>query len=336
MRRVVNELVALSERHAIGSCRWLTGRRSRLMELRRVLFRQRIAATFVLERMNDYRSALRRIARYALCIFQLLLIVTIDRSDVMQAELFPDRVRQDQALDRGLDLARNFPRFVAVRQTREEVLTETGEALILRIEHDAVAPFGEPSDVLGDRPTVVVEDHHQPLRIDVADVVERLVTRPGGERSVADDGDHERLGRVVLRRNRDAEGVGESGAGMAGRQRVVLALGRLGKSGKAAYRSDGSELFVSAGDEFVRVGLIGRVPDQPIFRAVKHAVDCECQLDGTEVGGQMAAALGDRLDDRVATLGRQLRNFVVAERVEVPWRCNAFDDGHDSPRGGKD
>ena len=170
----------------------------------------------------------------------------------------------------------------------------------------------------------------------MADVVECLVTRPGGQRSIADDGDHERVGRVVLRRDRDAEGVGKSGAGMAGSQRVVLALGRLGKSGQAAHCSDGSELFVSAGYEFVGVGLIGRVPDQPIFRALKHAVDCECQLHGAEVGGQMAAALGDRLDDRVATLGRQLRHFVVAERVEVPWRCNVFDDGQNSPRGGKD
>ena len=58
----------------------------------------------------------------------------------MEPELFPDRVRQNQAFDGRLDLARHFPRFGAVRQTREQTLTDAGKALVLRIEHDAIPP----------------------------------------------------------------------------------------------------------------------------------------------------------------------------------------------------
>src|SRR5216683_7860591 len=114
---------------------------------------------------------------------------------------------------------------------------------------------------------------------------------------------------------------------MACGQGVVLALGRLGETGKTADCSDRRKLPMPAGDQLVGVSLIGSVPDQPVGRAVKDAMESERQLDGAKVRGQMSAALGDSADDRVATLGRQLRHFVVAEGVEIAGRFNAFDNG---------
>src|SRR5579884_3304581 len=104
---------------------------------------------------------------------------------------------------------------------------------------------------------------------------------------------------------------------MAGGERVMLALGRLGESGEAAGRSDRRELIAAAGDKLVRVRLIGRVPDQPVFRALKNAMERQRQLDGAEVRGEVPAAFGDRLDDHIATVAGHFGYFLVAEGIEI-------------------
>ena len=69
--------------------------------------------------------------------------------------------------------------------------------------------------------------------------------------------------------------------------------------------------FAPAGQNLVRVGLVADIPHQPVARGVEHVVQRDGQLDRAEVGGQMAAGLGDRLDQEraqfVGQLGQLLR-----------------------------
>ena len=97
---------------------------------------------------------------------------------------------------------------------------------------------------------------------------------------------------------------------MSRRERVVRALGRLRKPGEATRSPDRREAFAPSGDELVRVALVRRIPDDPVPRAVEGPVERESELDDTEVRGQVAAGLGDRLDDDVPALGRQLRQLL--------------------------
>src|SRR5438128_12011693 len=55
------------------------------------------------------------------------------------------------------------------------------------------------------------------------------------------------------------------------------------------------------------------------------------QLDGAKIGGQMAPALGDRLDDDVAAVRRELRHLWVAQSVKIPRRVNSIKKGQRSP-----
>ena len=180
----------------------------------------------------------------------------------------------------------------------------------------------EPADVLGDGPAVVVEDDDEPLRLDVHDVVQGLVARAGRQRPVADDGDDVGLAGGVLEGERHPERVGEAGARVAGRQHVVGALRRLGEPGQAAGGPDRLETVAPAGDELVGVALVGRVPDDPVLRAVEGAVERQGELDDPEVGRQVSARLGDRLDDDVPAFLAERGQVFRAQSLEIP---GAFD-----------
>ena len=193
-----------------------------------------------------------------------------------------------------------------MREPLEEAVAGVDELLVRRVELEAVPPVREPADVLGDRPAVVVQDHDEALRLDVDDVVERLVGRARRQRPVADDDDHVGVLGGGLEGHGDAEPVGEPGAGVAGGQGVVAALARLGEARQASRGADRGELVPPARHELVGVALVGRIPDEPVLGAVEVAVKRDRQLDDAEVGGQVAAGLRDRLDDDLAAVLREL------------------------------
>ena len=47
-------------------------------------------------------------------LFELAIVVAVDGADVVEAELVPDQVREEEALDRALDLPRELPGLVAL------------------------------------------------------------------------------------------------------------------------------------------------------------------------------------------------------------------------------
>jgi hypothetical protein len=159
------------------------GRRAGLVELAGVLLRERVSAPLVRQGVeHDRRAVGRNLPDDRERLGELLEVVSVHRPDVVQSHLLPDHVREEETLDGGLDAPGELPRLVPVRHPREELLAGFGQLLVLRVQDEAVAPVGEPADVLGDRPAVVVEDHDEPLRIQVHDVVQRLVARARGER----------------------------------------------------------------------------------------------------------------------------------------------------------
>ncbi len=154
-------------------------------------------------------------------------------------------------------------------------------------------------------------------------VVQGLVARARRQRPVADDDDDVRLVFRVLLRQRDAEAIGEARAGVARRERVVSALGRLGKAREPAGRADRREPVPPPRHELVGVTLVGRVEDEPILRAVESAVEGECQLDDAEIRGEMSAGPGDGLDDDVAAVLRDLRQLCVVQFLQIRRTFNA-------------
>ena len=189
------------------------------------------------------------------------------------------------------------------------------ELLVGRVQLEAVAPVGEPADVLRDGPAVVVQDDDEPLRLDVDDVVERLVARARGQRAVADDRRRctARPGRPGARRRSPSRRRGRSP-----RARRRACRGRSPIGSAKPERPPGvrivAEPLPPPRDELVRVALVRRVPDEPVLRAVERAVERERQLDDAEVRGEMSARPRDRLDDELPAVRREPRERVVAQR----------------------
>ena len=169
-----------------------------------------------------------------------------------------------------------------------------------------------------DRHVVVVQDHDQ-AGLHRPGIVHRLIGHAGAHRAVADHGDH--IARVLLllevARHRHAEAGGDRGAGMRRAERVVFALGAAGEAGEAAGLAQRADPVAPAGEDFMRIGLVADIPDQPVARRVEHRMDGDGQLDHAERGAQMPAGDRDGIDGLRAQLFGQLLQLLVGEILQI-------------------
>ena len=177
-------------------------------------------------------------------------------------------------------------------------------------------------DQVGDRRRVaapVVVEHDDDALARVADVVQRLVGHAAGHRPVADDGDD--VAQVVgagVAGDGQAVGVRQDRRGVAVLDEVVRALLAARVAGQAAGLAQLGEAGLAPGDDLVHVGLVAGVPDDGVGRRVEHPVQRQRQLDGAEVGPEVAAGLGHGLDDEVADLAGEIVQLGVASARAGP------------------
>ena len=166
--------------------------------------------------------------------------------------------------------------------------------------------IGEPADGRRVAAAVVVDDDDD-RAAGRGDVVQRLPAHAAGECAVADDGDHvpvavpgqlEGLGQPV--------GVGQRRTGVAGLDPVVVALGARRIAGEAVLLAKRVELVAATGQHLVHVGLMAGVEDDRVVRRVEHPVQCERELDDTEVGTEMPTGCSDLVDQELSDLVGQI------------------------------
>ena len=87
-------------------------------------------------------------------------------------------------------------------------------------------------------------------------------------------------------------GVADDRRGVAVLDPVVLGLGPARVAREAAGLAEVDEVVAAAGDDLVDVGLVAGVPQEDVAGRVEHPVDGERELDGAQVGAQVAAACG--------------------------------------------
>ena len=96
-------------------------------------------------------------------------------------------------------------------------------------------------------------------------------------------------------------------------ERVVLALGTLGETGKAIPHTQGADAVAPSGQNLVRVGLMADVPDDAVARRVEQVVQRDSQLDDAEPCPEVAAGDRDRVDRLLAQLVRDLTKLALVE-----------------------
>lgn len=167
------------------------------------------------------------------------------------------------------------------------------------------------ADVFGDRHLIVVQ-HHQHIRVDVAGVVHRFERHTGGDGAIADHTHRAAAFAFTLRCHRHAETGADRGRRVADRQHVVFAFGAPREGMQAVLLPNGGDPVAAAGQNFVRVGTVADVPPV-IERRVVDEMQRHRQFDGTQPGGKVAAGATDAVQQVLPQLIAQLRQALFGQ-----------------------
>ena len=114
---------------------------------------------------------------------------------------------------------------------------------------------------------------------------------------------------------------------MRGAERVVFAFGALGEAGEAAALAQRADAVAPAGQDFVRIGLVADVPDQPVVRRVEDIMQRDGQFHHAEPGAEVTAGDGDRIDGFGAQLIGKLAQLRWIEPAQIGRRVNLIKQG---------
>ena len=190
------------------------------------------------------------------------------------------------------------------------------EADIARADPHALQQMGCPADIRVDGHVVVVEDDDHRLSAG-GSRGQAFIGKPAGQRPVS-----ENAGNIIMlaaqgprlcHPHRDRDRVGS----MAGDEGVVIGLTRFGEPGDAAVLTQRAETIPAAGDDLVDIALMPDIENDAVNRRVIDAVKGQGQLHGAQVGRQMSAGLGNRLDKEDAHFIRKGFQFLLRQRLDI-------------------
>jgi hypothetical protein len=247
-------------------------------------------------------------------------VVPVDRPDVLQAQVLEHALRSDDVLESLLHpVQRVVQRGADDRRTAEDLLAPLEEPLVAPGGAQGGEMVRQPADGGRVGPLVVVDDDDQPTGVVGRDVVQRLPGHPAGQRPVADHGHHVPVGLATqLVGLGQPVGVGQRGRGVRVLDHVVVGLGPARVPGQAVLLPQPGEPGSAPGDDLVHVRLVAGVPQDPVVRRVEDPVQRQRELDGAEIGAEVAAGARHRGDQEVPDLLGQRGELRAVQPPQVP------------------
>jgi len=151
----------------------------------------------------------------------------------------------------------------------------------------------------------------------MAGVVDRLQGHATGEGPVADHRHATEILAAGVAGQGHAQGSGNACGGVAGAEVVEAAFAALQITGHPVLLAEGMEAGVTAGDQFVGIGLVAHVPDHLVPVQVEGLVEGEGELHNPQARAEVAAAGGDHLQMFLADLAGDRLEFRGAQTVEL-------------------
>ena len=111
---------------------------------------------------------------------------------------------------------------------------------------------------------------------------------------------------------------------------VVDALAATREAADAPELPQRVEAVEPTGEQLVRVGLMPRVPDDAVARAVEDPMERDRELDHAERAAEMPARVRDRIDDALPQLRAQVARLGMIEVLEVLRQAEVGQRGHGS------
>ena len=314
----------------LGGRRGLRGRgrgRHLVQAVLLVLLGQRVAEPLAGDDVHDHRGA--EVAGVAQQLLDKLLVVAVDRAEVLDAQVLEQHLRLEHVLEALLDaVQRLVQRRAEQRRVRQRGLDVLQHLLVPLRGADRGQVGGQAADRRLVGAAVVVDDDDEARVLGDRDVVQRLPGHPAGERAVADDRDHAAglaaqpvgLGQPVS--------VGQAGGGVRVLHDVVLGLGLGRVPGQPAALPQRAELRVPPGEQLVHIGLVAGVEDDPVRRRVEDPVQGDGELHHAEVRAEVAAGARHRLDQDVTDLAGQSGELVSGECFQISRACDGLQHPH--------
>ncbi len=248
---------------------------------------------------------------------QRIQVVPVDGADVVQAELFKNGGRHDQALGVLFQLLGQLEQRRRVAQYLLGAFTRGG---VEAAGHQARQVAVECPHRRRDRHVVVIEhDQHvcQTALVRHARVVQSLEGHACRHRAIADDGHGLARLAAQLRTDGHAQRRRDRGRRVRRAKGVVLALVTARKAAHAAQLAQRRHAVAPARQDLVGVGLVTHVPHQAVARRVEHVVQRDGELHCAQVGRQVPAGARHVLQQIVAQLHGQLLELGARQPLDV-------------------
>ncbi len=104
---------------------------------------------------------------------------------------------------------------------------------------------------------------------------------------------------------------------MADAKRVVFTFAASRERREAILLLDGVQSIATAGQHFVRIGLMANVPHQAVLRRVEDIMQSYRELHGAQAGGEVTAHLAHGVDQILAQLRGDLRQLAGRELTQI-------------------
>ncbi len=281
-----------------------------------VVLGRRITATLVGQYVHDDRSVV--LGGIAERVLHAGDVVTVDRAGVANAQRLEERDRLEDLAEQRLDaLQARVGQLADARNLPQPTLDPLAQAHVRRVEPQPAHAFRRGATRSGayDRPlslsTITQRAPLWPKLLSASKamppVIEPSPITATTLRSVA----------PLAIAGGHAVGVGQDRRRVAVLDPVVRGLLAARIARKPARLTQGGERVAPAGDDLVHVGLVAGVPQDDVPRRVEHPVHGERELNGTQIGTEVAAGDGHRLDDEGSDLLRQLSELLVRQLAQV-------------------
>ena len=245
---------------------------------------------------------------------QMIEVVAIDWSDIINTELFEQRSARPEIPREFLGLA--GPVINKLRQVAPELLCCFAHGPVGAAGYEARQISRQGAGWRRNRHIIVVKNDDE-ARMHRASIVHRFIGHAGGHRTIADDGDD--VGPLARQRvgHRHAKPGGNRSGRMRRAERIVFAFGAFGEAGQAATPAQGSDPVAPAGEYLMGIGLVADVPNYPVIRRIENIMQGNRELDHAQSRAEMTARYGDRVDRLSAQFVGDLSeiSFVQAPQI---------------------
>ena len=142
---------------------------------------------------------------------------------------------------------------------------------------------------LGYRHVIVIEDDNQ-TRVHGTGIVQSLERHAGRHRAIADYCNHMVCAAIQITRNGHAEARGDGCRGVCGTKRIIFTFSTSGETRETVFLAQSVKTFPATCENFMGIGLMADIPDNPVFRCIEDVVQGDCEFNHAKASPEMTTS----------------------------------------------